>query len=247
MTPLPSDAQHRIDQHLDAIDAVLASTGMTRAERTAVVDDVQGQIVEMLASRVRGAPNVADVEAILAELDPPEAYKGPPSIPLAGVTGSPPAAQRLSIMAVVGAWAGLLALALFVLVWWLVTSRSDRSITQLPYATLLMLLPPATIPVLCGLVALSQIRHSGGRLYGLGLALLNVLLLPALILDWVLIALTDSVMTNWIKMDSQTYPGLMFVYWLLVVMIIVGIDFWIAKTLWRKASTGLASAQPRTA
>jgi hypothetical protein len=74
MTTIPQDVQGRIDQHLDAIDAALAATGMNRGERSAIVDDVQGQISEILALRVKGEATASDVQAVIAELDPPEAY-----------------------------------------------------------------------------------------------------------------------------------------------------------------------------
>lgn len=90
MTTLPNDVQHRIDKHLDAIDSALAVTGMIRSERAAILDDVQGQIVEMLAARASNSPQAADVEAVLAELDAPEAYAQTREIPGRTVTAVQP-------------------------------------------------------------------------------------------------------------------------------------------------------------
>ncbi len=69
-----NEAQQCIDEHLDAIDDALRSNGISRSERQHVLDDVQTQILEMLADRCEGAPNEQDVVAVLAELDPPESY-----------------------------------------------------------------------------------------------------------------------------------------------------------------------------
>jgi hypothetical protein len=67
---------------------------------------------------------------------------------------------------------------------------------------LLLLLSPliliaATAPIgvtICGVVAISQIRHSGGRLCGLGLALFDALLFPLLVLDGLIFWATYAVM-----------------------------------------------------
>jgi hypothetical protein len=77
MTPefsINAAAQQCIDEHLDAIDDALRQTGMSRSERQSVLDDVQTQILEMLAARCEGTPTEQDVVAVLAELDPPESF-----------------------------------------------------------------------------------------------------------------------------------------------------------------------------
>ena len=69
------DAVRRcIDEHLDSIEEVLRGTGMARSERQNILDDVETQIVEMLAARTHGRPTVEDAKAVIAELDPPESY-----------------------------------------------------------------------------------------------------------------------------------------------------------------------------
>ena len=48
---------------------------MTRSERRNINDDVESQILEMLTARGGGDdPSAAGLEAVLAELDPPEFY-----------------------------------------------------------------------------------------------------------------------------------------------------------------------------
>ena len=77
MTPelnISSEAQQCIDEHLDAIDDALRSNGIARSERQNVLDDVQTQILEMLADQCKGAPNPEDARALIAEMDPPESY-----------------------------------------------------------------------------------------------------------------------------------------------------------------------------
>ena len=78
----------RIDEHLDAIDRILTDSGMTRSERRNITDDVESQILDMLGARSGDDPTLAELEAILAELDPPEAYaQNAPGAPLASTSG----------------------------------------------------------------------------------------------------------------------------------------------------------------
>lgn len=72
---LPLEARQRIDAHLDAIDEVLKREGMSREERRNIVDNVETQILEMLSREAPDTdPALAQVEAVLARMDRPEAY-----------------------------------------------------------------------------------------------------------------------------------------------------------------------------
>lgn len=70
----PAEVQACIDEHLDAVDRALHGEQMSRSERRLITDDVENQIRDMLADRCEVKPTTADVKAVLAELDPPEAY-----------------------------------------------------------------------------------------------------------------------------------------------------------------------------
>lgn len=72
----PAEVQRRIDAHLDAIDRVLADSGLPSHDRVAIVGEVEHQVRDTLADRCPGdaAPSIAEVEAVLSELDPPESY-----------------------------------------------------------------------------------------------------------------------------------------------------------------------------
>jgi len=72
---LTAEVRARIDAHLDAVESTLRVAGQSRDQRRAVVDDLEAQILEMLAAR--GAhPTMEDVSAVLGKLDPPSAYAG---------------------------------------------------------------------------------------------------------------------------------------------------------------------------
>jgi quercetin dioxygenase-like cupin family protein len=67
----------RIEQFLAAVERALAESGVGAEERANVKEDLRVQIEEMMSARLgesgRGA-TVADVDAVLGELDPPESY-----------------------------------------------------------------------------------------------------------------------------------------------------------------------------
>ncbi len=69
------EVQRSIDAHLDAIDNVLLKEGMSRTERQAITDEIASQIREILNERHGPSPDAVRVRAIIAELDPPEAYQ----------------------------------------------------------------------------------------------------------------------------------------------------------------------------
>lgn len=106
---LDRDGKQRIDQHLRAVEEALASASVSEGERRVVVGDLEDQILEMLSVRPGQAGRLTEVEAVLAELDPPEAYReqvgemqaavGRTAVPSVGKHAKP----RHSRMAIAGA------------------------------------------------------------------------------------------------------------------------------------------------
>ncbi len=174
-----------IDEHLDSIEDVLRGTGMARSERQNILDDIETQIVEMLTARTHGRPTLEDVKAVIAELDPPESYaehaeddrKGPRA--------------RFSRVAVLGAfWApfGPILVFLFLFARLHVVAAEAAPPPSMPLGSLLLAL--TTVPLgltspfgttILGLVSISQIRNSRGKLHGLPLAAADALLYPLLV------------------------------------------------------------------
>jgi mannose-6-phosphate isomerase-like protein (cupin superfamily) len=67
----------RIEKFIAAVEEALAKTGMSPDERQNIAGDLRSQIEEMLSDRTRQSGNpvaIEDVEAVLAELDPPDSY-----------------------------------------------------------------------------------------------------------------------------------------------------------------------------
>jgi hypothetical protein len=98
-----------------------------------------------------------------------------------------------------------------------------------------------------GAVSISQIRHSAGRLYGLGLALFDAMLFPLLILDSVIvvatgIALAFLLRTAHIFIDPGE-PGSLLII-VPVVLLALGIDYPIVRWAWRAINRPVG-ASPR--
>lgn len=70
---LPRQLQRLIDARLDTIDRMLLGR-LPRADRLAVAREVEGQVYELLGEHPGHELDREDVLAVLARLDPPEAY-----------------------------------------------------------------------------------------------------------------------------------------------------------------------------
>jgi hypothetical protein len=114
---LGDEARGRLDAHLDRIEACLHAAGIEREARRSITEDVEGQVLDTLAARFGLTPDAAQVDAVLAEMDPPEAYvadaQGAPSAEPTSPARGPdrPTKRRLSRTALVGAlWAPLVTI-----------------------------------------------------------------------------------------------------------------------------------------
>ena len=201
---MESEVQSRVDDYLLRADASLLRRGATPAQRLSIHIELHERILNLFAARMHrqaSEPDSApmtpdDADAVLDELGPAEAQAFTPAL-------TPAKAHRhvsqrsLCWLAVLGLlWAILLPvmLGLFSVLpeiprnmsipWW----RSVLQGTILPLGWDAW----AATPVL-GLLALDRIRTSKGRLYGLSLALFDVVLFPLLTLDgivyWACLAL----------------------------------------------------------
>src|SRR3954470_8508165 len=85
---VPESLQALIDSRLDTIDRMLLGR-LPRGERLEVVREVESQVFELLQERGGDEPTREDVLAVLARLDPPEAY-----LPEEGETERPGFAPR---------------------------------------------------------------------------------------------------------------------------------------------------------
>ena len=177
---LSEDARQRLDSHLDAVEQALTAAGNTREQRRAVVDDLEAQINEMLAAR-SVSPTLADVEAVLAQVDPPSAYESaggvaasPPN-PSGSVAASGPRYSGTAIWGLVCALVSMLLIPIRIPI-----ASANGMDAYLSFGGIAMLL--GILGMVLGLVAISQIRRSRGALCGMLVAIIDVLYLPVLLL-----------------------------------------------------------------
>ncbi len=77
MTSLPTlspSLRQLVDSRLDSIERILLSTDINRIERREIVQSVEDQIYELLGRRNEAESTRESVLAVLAMIDPPEAY-----------------------------------------------------------------------------------------------------------------------------------------------------------------------------
>ena len=98
---LRADARARLDQHLDEVEKALVEAGRSREQRRGVVDDLEAQILDMLAKRSE-APTLAEVNEVLKGLDPPAAYVDAPGTAAPAPSPGVLAAPRYSGLAIAG-------------------------------------------------------------------------------------------------------------------------------------------------
>ena len=161
---------------------------------------------------------------------------------------------RFSRRAIVGAcWSALFLIPLIAL--WCVTAvpageyHGPAWWQKLLVLTLLPLGAAAPFgTTILGWVAVSQIRHSAGRLYGLGLAVADGLLFPLLALDGLIGWLIYEVLTLLGRRLLGTGEPDGSLVSVLTVLVSIVVDFLIARAVWRalsKPSSGGGRPEPR--
>lgn len=182
-------ARRLIDQHLDAIEVSLRASGISHSAQQSILEDVENQIYEMLEERITGTPQENEVRAVLAELDDPESYR---SASDTGITQTVPSEggvqsstqTHLSKCAIFGAfW------AIFFLVgvpFYLAARQSGYNLSAIlgTFWWGFLQITAVSAPLgatLLGWIAMTQIRHSQGRLYGRGLSLFAAIVFPVIV------------------------------------------------------------------
>jgi len=179
----------------------------------------------------------------------PEKFALPPlkaeAPPVAAPPATPVSSQpRLSRTALAGAvWAPWFFLAVSAYFWPVIVQVKPDSAPHGPagWQVMITLLPLGlTSPfgtTILGYVALSHIRHSAGRLYGLGLALFDALLFPLLLVDglvFVLVTVIVSALVYWLPglppLNSALSPHLIL---LPAGLVSIVLDYFIVRKVWR--------------
>ncbi len=159
-----------------------------------------------------------------------------------------PGRQRLSKTAVVGVcWAPLALLlpaaAILLYLPLRVGTGPGRNVTSgslgtgiaffmIPFVLLGLTAPFGT--TILGAAAISHIRHSAGRLYGMGLALFDTLLFPLMVLDAVIFSFLLFLFLSLPEPFASPGPAI-----LVATLACIAADFVIVRWAWRKATKGL--------
>jgi hypothetical protein len=253
-SPLNSSLQAMIDNRLDAIEQNLLRAGLPRHQRQSIVEEVQNQILEMLSRRGEGEPTRQDLLAVLAQLDPPEAYvpEDAPGRPtMEGVAAAARSTVESSVAAASQmvqtvrtrwqpAWLAFFAagLGLFTLLLAIPFPRESGPSEGGMMLGVLFLMVLAGVSTLLGALSLYYLRRSQDQRVALAASLFATLLYPLLILNGMLLVL-----------GIVTYPVSV---GLLVLILFLGINAAIGRICWRWASrkpapqpeTGTAAASP---
>ena len=148
--------QYLVDARLDSIERALLSTDVSRAERRGIVQSVEDQVLELLNRLHNAEPTRDDVLAVLATIDPPEAF-----VPINFVPGN----RQQSAFMPVGSVSG---------------AERPRRVTPLAVVSCVLgIVSWLTVPIIpvfavaalaatiCGTIALSQIYYSNRSLKGI--------------------------------------------------------------------------------
>jgi tRNA A-37 threonylcarbamoyl transferase component Bud32 len=106
-------------------------------------------------------------------------------------------------------------------------------------------LAAAMTGTLMGGIAVSQIRRSGGKLFGMWLAVFDGLFFPLLVLDGLITAaFLTSIEFHAHADEFARHPKFIFL-WTIMLLVIGGLDYWIIRATWR-AVNAITPPEPRT-
>lgn len=238
---LSNALQAIIDNRLDAIDQNLLRAGLPRHQRRSIVEEVENQILEMLTRLEVEEWTRADVLAVLAKLDPPEAYvpedaPGRPASEGVSSAAEVSAAARAGVQASVAAanqmvqtvrtqwkpaWLAYFSagLGLFTLLLCIGFPRESGPSTDGALFGVLFLMVLAGVSTLLGALSLFYLRRTKEQKVAIAAALLATLLYPLLIINGLLLAI-----------GAVTYPVSV---GLLVAVLFLGINAAIGRLCWR--------------
>lgn len=227
MSDLELNAELRIlvDSRLEEIERVLLRVPMTFSERRHILAEVEAQVFELLSRR--GEPIDRElVQAVLASLDPAEAYipeelRGKLDEPAAKLPPSLPAGPRFSRLAMA---CGVLTTSSFV-IWAILTfhamdSHSQRTMLDhqrthnLQFALIITMIDTTVL----GLIAIVRILLSSTKLRGLILAVLAAMIFP--------ISFGNSAMLAMAFMRGSIVPTV------LTIIAILVVNFFVLRALY---------------
>ena len=99
-----------------------------------------------------------------------------------------------------------------------------------------------------GWIAISQVRHSRGGLYGIGLAVFDGVFFPLLVLDLLIVSLFRSFLPYFVPGNGEPKPVILLTGLIaLFAAVVVVVDYLIVRAVWRAVNRPLANANSPTA
>lgn len=222
---LSSESQELINQYLDRVKSNLSS--LSTEEQEDILVNLQAHIFGEIENRALHQPTIEDVQSVINDMDPPESYAGIQSDSAAELQANPKVSRRAIVGTILLPFG--LCLALLIVPISASTSPEPTSLWQniLRYTLLPVSIIAPFASTALGLWAISEIRHSNGRVYGMPLAVFVSLFYPIIVLDLILFTIGWSLLGN---IEGWEIIPLV---WLILVL---AIDYFIIRTSWRAAN-----------
>lgn len=230
-----------IGAYLERVAAELG--GVPADEKDAILQEIESHIYDALQKRCGKSPSIEELDIVLGEMDAPQSYRRNQAPAGIAVTQGP----RFCKYPIVGAVFASLSLILGILLW-VCNGAAEEPPTLLKYIMYATLVPGLAAPVVTtalGLVGVSAIRASRGRLIGMPLAVAMSLLYPLTGLTAMLtFGVGHSARIFAPGLDMPRMHNLVTAAACLGLVVAVVVDIFIISRVWRWASRPVAPGEP---
>jgi hypothetical protein len=216
----------RIQRYLDEIRTHLGD--LSEEEINDVLESVYTHVHSELQTRSDGPPTLEYLEEVLKEMDPPDAY----AKNILRTTEDFSTEKRISRYAIIGAALLPFGFGLALIFFPVSSVNPGATPTFWQWILRFTILPLGILaPFACtalGLMGISEIRISEGKVVGMPLAFFVGIFYPILVLDVVLFLFTAMVFS------AEDYWNIVLAISLIVILIV---DYFSLKYAWRKITT----------
>jgi hypothetical protein len=222
---LSAENENRINRYLNEVQKNLSS--LSKLEQEEILENLRAHIYSELENRSLGQPTPEDMQSVLNDMDPPDSYANS-QLDLSAET---PMDNHVSRRAIIGAIILPIGFCLVLLIIPLSASNAPAPVSTWQTILRFTLLPLSIVAPFAstalGLLGISEIRNSNGRVYGMPLAVFVSLFYPILVLDLILFIIGWSMLGD---IEGWDFIPLA---WLVLVLVI---DYFIIRTTWRAAN-----------
>jgi hypothetical protein len=214
--------EKRTRQYLNEIKSHLGE--LSTEEINEVMDSVLSHIHNELRERGGKAQTLQDLEEVLKEMDPPEAY----AQGFLGSTTESSTRTRFSRYPIIGAALLPFGIGLALLFFPIFPSNAESGPTLWQWILRFTILPLGILtPFACttlGFLGISEIRKSSGKVIGLLLSFFVTIFYPIIFLDLLLFWITAS------TFSAKDFWNIILTLYIIIILIL---DYAIIKTGWK--------------